>query len=531
MGAEVEVRIPSGGEQWRSEFECRWRALVDRAAGDQRDGGAPSDVFPRHDTLPGFRYVPAAPATSRRSCRRHRVGFITALPNAEGSVHPLDSALERLRAGFANLPPADVAYDEKAIVAVLTEVADRLKDNYPYFHPLYAGQMMKPPHPVARLAYALAQWINPNNHALDGGRASSAMEKEAVAEIANMFGWETPLAHLCGGGTMANLEALWVAGQLRPGAAVLASTQAHYTHGRIGAVLGLEFETIPCDRRGRMDSDALRARLERGGVGTVVATLGTTATGSVDPLPDVLALRERYGFRVHADAAYGGYFGLADNLALDAREAFARLGDADSIVIDPHKHGLQPYGCGCVLFRDPSVGRFYKHDSPYTYFSSTELHLGEISLECSRPGASAVALWATQRLLPLRKGGEFASGLERGRKAALALFEKLRADSRFATAFAPELDIVVFAPKAASVSEASTLSRKIFEAAAKRDLHLAVAELPVRFWEANLGAMKRDRETLTCLRSVLMKTEHFDWIDRIWDLLSSSAHEILGFRN
>ncbi len=72
---------------------------------------------------------------------------------------------------------------------------------------------------------------------------------------------------------------------------------------------------------------------------------------------------------------------------------------ADSIVVDPHKHGLQPYGCGCVLFKDPSVGRFYKHDSPYTYFTSAELHLGEISLECSRAGAAAVALWATQRLL------------------------------------------------------------------------------------------------------------------------------------
>jgi len=293
----------------------------------------------------------------------------------------------------------------------------------------------------------------------------------------------------------------------------------------------LPFETVACDARGRMDAHALAKRLERGDVGTVVATMGTTATGSVDPLPEVLALGEKHRFRVHADAAYGGYFVLAANLDEDAAQAFARIGEVDSIVIDPHKHGLQPYGCGCVLFRDPGVGRLYKHDSPYTYFSSAELHLGEISLECSRPGAAAAALWATQRLLPLKKGGEFARGLERGRNAALALFEKLRADARFVTAFAPELDIVVFAPKATSVSEASVLSRKVFEAAAKHDLHLAVAELPVRFWEANLGAMKRDRETLTCLRSVLMKTEHFDWIDRIWDLLSSSAHEILGFRN
>ncbi|MGH9860529.1 MAG: pyridoxal phosphate-dependent decarboxylase family protein, partial [Candidatus Acidiferrales bacterium] len=106
---------------------------------------------------------------------------------------------------------------------MLAEVAERMRDNFPYFHPLYAGQMMKPPHPVARLAYALAMWINPNNHALDGGRASSQMENEAVAEIARMFGWHEHLGHLTSGGTMANLEALWIAGQLKPGAAMLAS--------------------------------------------------------------------------------------------------------------------------------------------------------------------------------------------------------------------------------------------------------------------------------------------------------------------
>ncbi|MGH9676351.1 MAG: pyridoxal phosphate-dependent decarboxylase family protein, partial [Candidatus Acidiferrum sp.] len=397
--------------------------------------------------------------------------------------------------------------------------------NYPYFHPLYAGQMLKPPHPVARLAYALAMWINPNNHALDGGRATSAMEKEAVAEIAGMFGWKEFLGHLCGGGTMANLESLWVAGQLQPGKKILASEQAHYTHKRISGVLQLEFESVPCDARGRMDVEALERRVTRGNVGTVVVTTGTTATGSVDPLAEILGLREKHGFRVHADAAYGGYFALAGNLAEPASQAFARIGEVDSIVIDPHKHGLQPYGCGCVLFRDAGVGRLYKHDSPYTYFSSAELHLGEISLECSRPGAAAAALWATQKLLPLAKGSEFARGLEQSHSAALALYQKVAAEDRFVAAFEPELDIVVFAPRAESVNAASAGTRRIFEAAAKRGLHLAVAELPVAFWERNLGKMKRDRETMTCLRSVLMKPEHLDWVERIWEKLLTATAE------
>ena len=66
-------------------------------------------------------------------------------------------------------------------------------------------------------------------------------------------------------------------------------------------------------------------------------------------------------------------------------------------------------------------------------------------MRCSRPGAAAVALWATQRLLPLTKGGEFAQGLRKCRSAAMALYEKLVADGRVMTPFSPELDIVVWA--------------------------------------------------------------------------------------
>src|SRR5690348_8079371 len=216
------------------------------------------------------------------------------------SLEVLRQAVQKLDAGFAKLPEFKLhAIGINRFAEVLAATAERLQDNYPYFHPLYAGQMLKPPHPVARLAYALTMWLNPNNHALDGGRATSAMEKEAVAEIAGMFGWTNFLGHLCGGGTMANLEALWVAGQLHPGKKILASEQAHYTHKRISGVLKLEFETMSCDLRGRMDANALEKRLAKGGVGTVVATMGTTATGSVDPLPAILGLREKHGFRVH----------------------------------------------------------------------------------------------------------------------------------------------------------------------------------------------------------------------------------------
>lgn len=439
----------------------------------------------------------------------------------------LREALEKLEEAFGNLPAIPHSDDASRLRAVLTTVAERLRDNYPYFHPLYAGQMLKPPHAIARLAYMLSLWINPNNHALDGGRASSAMEKEAVAEIASMFGWPTHLGHLTGGGTMANLEGLWAGGKLAAGKATVASDQAHYTHKRISDVLQLPFSEVRSDERGRMNLQDLRRVLDGGNVGTVVATMGTTGTGSVDPLVEILELQKRYRFRIHADAAYGGYFTLADNLGPETRRSFDALSRVDSVAIDPHKHGLQPYGCGCIVFRDPAVGLLYGHDSPYTYFTSSELHLGEISLECSRAGASAVALWATQKLLPLCRAGEFARGLERSREAALELYKRLARDERFMVLPEPELDIVVWAPAAGSLKSTSERSRALFAEAAKRNLHLAMTRIPASRLGALWPGVARDQESVVCLRSCLMKSEHLEWIDSIWNILNDSVDIIL----
>jgi tyrosine decarboxylase/aspartate 1-decarboxylase len=442
------------------------------------------------------------------------------------NIDLLKEMVSEMEKGFAALPDFDTAYDSRALKKVLLEAADRMQDNYPYFHPLYAGQMLKPPHPVARLAYMLSLWINPNNHAIDGGKASSQMEKEAVAELAKLFGWTSHLGHLCSGGTMANLEGLWISGKLMPGKCIVASEMAHYTHSRISEVLQLKFKSVPCDIYARMDLNELEKILKSGDTGTVVVTIGTTGTGSIDPLPEILQLQKKYSFRIHADAAYGGYFKLVNDLDSASRKAFDCLSEVDSIVIDPHKHGLQPYGCGCILFRDPSVGAFYKHDSPYTYFTSNELHLGEISLECSRPGAAAVALWATQKLLPMTPDGEFASNLGKSRQAALSLYEKIAADPRFRTIIKPELDILVWAPAAQKASEISGLSRDIFEEAAKNNLHLATFSYPARLLREIWHDVDFDQEQVTCLRSCLMKPEHMDWVDRIWAILDKAVSQL-----
>jgi glutamate/tyrosine decarboxylase-like PLP-dependent enzyme len=322
---------------------------------------------------------------------------------------------------------------------------------------------------------------------------------------------------------------------LHPDKRVIASQQAHYTHSRISEVLGLDFSAVEVDDSGRMQIEHIEALMRAGDVGTIVATMGNTGLGAVDQLPAILELADQYEVRVHADAAYGGYFGLASKLNSDTRSAFDAMTRVDSIVIDPHKHGLQPYGCGCVLFQNPDVGRFYKHDSPATYFSSAELHLGEISLECSRPGASAVALWATQQLFPLERGGELGDNLDKSLQAARDFHERLKNSEHFLSLMPPELDIVVYAVAAAGAKAASEGARRVFARAAEQDLHLALIELPLALVQAyapgfdvNTGTDTIKSEyvnagTVTCLRSVLMKPEHHAWLDTIMGVLEKSA--------
>jgi len=371
----------------------------------------------------------------------------------------------------------------------LAELSERLRNTYPYPDPHYAGQMLKPPSAIAWAAYATTMLLNPNNHALDGGPATAEMEKEAVAQLAEMFGFGEHLGHLTASGTIANLEALWVARELHPDAAIVSGANAHYTHGRVSAVLGAKHETVAQDALGRIDLDALSDRLRRGGVGTVVATPGTTGLGAVDDVAAIADLCAQHGARLHVDAAYGGFFRLlADGedpgVATAPFEAIAR---ADSVVVDPHKHGLQPYGCGCVLFADPGVGRLYAHDSPYTYFTSDALHLGEISLECSRAGAAAAALWTTLRALPLTRAG-LGQHLAAARSAALELAALLEADERTRLLLEPELDIVCILPSDPSVSV-----DRAFDTLAEDGWHVAKLRLD---------------DGTTALRCCLLKAEH-----------------------
>jgi glutamate/tyrosine decarboxylase-like PLP-dependent enzyme len=250
------------------------------------------------------------------------------------------AAIEAWQDGFGEFGGApSLEVSEERFTEAFTELTERLHDNYPFFHPRYAGQMLKPPHPAAVAGYLTAMLINPNNHALDGGPATAKLEKEAVAQLATMFGLPAHLGHLTSSGTIANLEALFVARELHPDRAVAFSAEAHYTHARMCRVLGTEAVSVPADGAGRMDLSALADLLAGGRIGTVVATTGTTGLGAIDPVHEILPLARQHGARVHVDAAYGGFYTLlagADGPAGLDSAPWRAIAGCDSVVVDPH---------------------------------------------------------------------------------------------------------------------------------------------------------------------------------------------------
>ena len=426
-------------------------------------------------------------------------------------------SFQQWKDSFGSFPPhSTLDVDEGKLNNIFSELTERLTGNYPFHHPVYAGQMLKPPHPVAWAAYSLAMTINPNNHALDGGPPSSEMEKEVVAELAQFFGYDdTYLGHLTSAGTTANLEALWVARQSHPTKKIAYSTNAHYTHGRMSEVLGVETAPFSFDEDGNFDPTQLNPKE----IGTIVVTLGTTGLGEVEPLNQILPWAKEHGILIHIDSAYGGFYRVLKNSDLIDGSAWKLMQEADSIVVDPHKHGLQPYGCGAVLFKDPSVGRFYKHDSPYTYFTSEDLHLGEISLECSRAGAAAVAFWTTLQCFPLKEDEGFGPILSACRQAALNGYSLMTDSEKLVPYKKPELDILGYFPvndSIKSVSQISELSRQVFQKGMDdQSFFLSLFKVPSSEFRKFHPQYEADEDTVTILRSVFMRPEQEDFVEEL----------------
>jgi glutamate/tyrosine decarboxylase-like PLP-dependent enzyme len=177
-----------------------------------------------------------------------------------------------------------------------------------------------------------------------------------------------------------------------------------------------------------------------------------------------------------------------------------------------------------VLFADASVARKYAHASPYTYFSSPQHHPGETTLECSRAGAAAAALWLTMKCLPL-EGGAMATLLARCLEGARALAAALRRSQKFALLVEPPLDIVTYFPRAATASAVSAATDAIFARAesAPEPVYLAKVSIDAARFHLLHPEVTIDSPRVTVLRSCVMRPEQVDWVGAIVERLERIA--------
>src|SRR5690606_20449035 len=220
---------------------------------------------------------------------------------------------------------------------------------------------------------------------------------------------------------------------------VLAPVTAHYSWSKGMKLMGLgraRLELVP-ERGMRIDPEALEDMLERcqrqqQPVLAVVGVIGSTEFGTVDPIHELVAARDRWagrglGFGVHVDAAWGGYLAtlfrrpdgslrplaemrdeFRDFPAPEIYAAVAALHRADSITIDPHKLGYVSYGAGAFLCRDQRAMSLLAEDADYVFsqeeggdFFQRFRQLGRYIPEGSKPGAAAAAVYVTHQALPL----------------------------------------------------------------------------------------------------------------------------------
>jgi len=423
------------------------------------------------------------------------------------------------------------------IEAALEDLLSRLERNAPFFHPRYAAQMIKDPSIPAVVGYLATQLINPNNHAYEGGPATTDMEIEVVRDLLGLVGFEeggrpAGWGHLCSGGTLANLEALWAVRDSRPDGPLVISRVAHYSWKRCAAILRIpRVIEVEVDARLRMDADHLETILKQERPLMVVANFGSTGTGSIDPIAAILSLRDRHGFHLHVDAAYGGYvracLRAADGSIHPASVVRENTGmseavygqvraleGADSITIDPHKHGLSPYGAGSVLYRDERLKGALLNTAPYTYHLADRPNLGMVTLEGSRPGAAAAACWLTHRVLPLTSEG-LGAIVGSGLRAARALHDRTAGAHHARPLHEPDLDILCLVrlppgTGALSITSVNRATESVYDrysvgAPGRPALILSRFNLPADIAARAIPGLSADAPTLTALRIVLMK--------------------------
>jgi aromatic-L-amino-acid decarboxylase len=257
----------------------------------------------------------------------------------------------QIRAALPAAPPEQA----EPFAAVLRDLDEVLLPgithwNHPRFFAYFAISGTEP----GILAEFVTAALNVNGMVWRTSPAATELEELAVDWVRQLLGLPEGLhGHIEDTASTSTLAALAAARGLRPDGAFLCSEHAHSSMDKAARLLDVPLRKIPGDAEFRMRPDALAAALGEGEAAAVVATVGTTSSAAVDPVPEIAALCAEAGAWLHVDAAYAGSAMVCE----ENRWAFAGVEQADSLVVNPHKWLLTPIDCSLLYTRRPEALR------------------------------------------------------------------------------------------------------------------------------------------------------------------------------
>ena len=308
--------------------------------------------------------------------------------------------------------------------------------------------------PAAALADLLACATNRFVGVAAAAPALAQIEATTIQWLAGLMGYPPEAGGiLTSGGSISNLVAMVAARSAKLPedfleGVIYLSEETHLSvvkGARIAGFSDRNLRRIPVDARCRILPEMLEQQIREDRAQglrpfLVIANMGTTNTGAVDPLPDLLEIGRRHDLWIHADAAYGGFF----RLAREGDSLMPGLERCDSITLDPHKGLFLPYGTGCLLLRNPeALSQALRTEASYLQDVSEGKgipNFHEISPELSRD-FRGLRIW-----LPLQLHGLAAFREQIQEKLDLArwAYRELKDDPLFEMLDEPQLSIVAF---------------------------------------------------------------------------------------
>ena len=375
------------------------------------------------------------------------IRFIEDLPDARASdTEGAEDLIAKLR---APPPSAGVPFDH-----ILDDVEAGAAKGFNTAGPGYLAFIPGGGLFAAALADFLACSVNRYVNVWSAAPAFAQIEWTVIRWLCDRFGYpQHARGILTSGGSMANFSAIVTARRSRLPEDFLKGTMyvSEHTHASVAksAVLaGLPLENVrevPCTPDLRLDVAALRSMVSDdrdAGLAPflVVANAGTTNTGAVDPIADIVGVAREANLWVHVDAAYGGFFQLTER----GRRAFQGIEQTDSITLGPHKGMFLPYGTGSLLVKEGELLR-QAHQLQAVYLQDLAPESGipnfaDYSPELSRE-FRGLRVW-----LPLQLHGvdAFREALDEKLDLARAIYEGLVRVPGFELPWEPELTVVPF---------------------------------------------------------------------------------------